>query len=195
MKVLCVWQASSWNQDHVASSPLFFPSAKPGCIQKTTIAFKRRRWIQAFILDGLEPTIRVPRGMGVPDRRAVGIDGRGVLHVISGEGGYCRSRRQPCCSHDLSGVRRPRRASCSSRPQRTSLAPQRTPACLSSPTVKTAGLLLSGSMLFGAGGCLPENYFGNLLTSITTGAADLAVEAAVTTVLQAIGLVVPLQNV
>ncbi len=61
--------------------------------------------------------------------------------------------------------------------------------------IKAAGLLLSGSTMLGFGGCLPENYFGNLVVSITTGAADLAVEAVITTALQAAGFVVPVQNI
>ena len=52
-------------------------------------------------------------------------------------------------------------------------------------------LLLSGASLFGLGSCLPENYFGDLLLSLTTNTANLVAETVATSALESLGLDVP----
>lgn len=55
---------------------------------------------------------------------------------------------------------------------------------------RSAMLLVSGGSVLGFGGCLPENYFGDLFVRLTTSAADVAVQtlvgAAIDTVLPAV---------
>jgi hypothetical protein len=52
--------------------------------------------------------------------------------------------------------------------------------------VTSADLLLLGALLLNLGGCLPENYWGNLFTRLTTNAADFAVQTVLSTAVDAI---------
>ncbi len=42
-----------------------------------------------------------------------------------------------------------------------------------------AVLLVAGGSVSALGGCLPENYFADMLVRLTTGAADVAVQTLV----------------
>ena len=44
---------------------------------------------------------------------------------------------------------------------------------------RSAMLLVTGSSMWAVGGCLPDNYFGDLLVRLTTDAADVAIQSLV----------------
>ena len=51
---------------------------------------------------------------------------------------------------------------------------------------RSAMLLVTGSSMSVLGGCLPENYFGDMLVRLTTGAADVAVQTLVGAAVEAV---------